>query len=127
MLFTATDDDDEITQYSDLVGRWALDGFLLTSTHPGDSRTAHLSRTGTPCVTFGRPWDGTDHHPWVDVDGAAGTHMATEHLIDRGHRDIGFLGWPAGSAAGTTDAAAGARRCAPQGYRRRNPAAAGTT
>jgi DNA-binding LacI/PurR family transcriptional regulator len=100
MLFTAVDDDDEIAQYTDLVGRWALDGFLLTSTHPGDRRTAHLARIGVPCVTFGRPWDDTEHHPWVDVDGAAGTRRATEHLIERGHRHIGFLGWPEGSAVG---------------------------
>jgi DNA-binding LacI/PurR family transcriptional regulator len=100
LLFTAADDDEEIAQYGDLVGRWALDGFVLTSTHAGDRRTAHLAEIGVPCVTFGRPWDGSDHHSWVDVDGAAGTRQATRHLIDRGHRRIGFLGWPAGSSVG---------------------------
>lgn len=100
MLFTAADDDSEIHSYAELVGRWALDGFVLTSTHPGDRRTAHLSAIGVPCVTFGRPWDDTDHHSWVDVDGAAGTRAAAEHLIDQGHSRIGFLGWPAGSAVG---------------------------
>ena len=100
MLFTAADDDSEIAAYAELVGRWALDGFVLTSTHPGDRRTAHLSAIGVPCVTFGRPWDDTSHHAWVDVDGAAGTRAATEHLIAVGHTRIGFLGWPSGSAVG---------------------------
>jgi DNA-binding LacI/PurR family transcriptional regulator len=100
MLYTAVDDDSEINAYTELVDRWDLDGFVLTSTHPGDRRTAHLAEIGIPCVTFGRPWDSSDHHPWVDVDGAAGTRSATEHLVAAGHTAIGFLGWPEGSAVG---------------------------
>jgi DNA-binding LacI/PurR family transcriptional regulator len=52
-------------------------------------------------VTFGRPWgEQRPRHHWVDVDGAAGTQAAVEHLIERGHRRIGFLGWPPGSGVG---------------------------
>ena len=100
MLYTAPDDAAEIAAYDDLLDRWDLDGIVLTSTHPGDRRTSHLAARGTPCVTFGRPWDDSDHHPWVDVDGAAGTRAATEHLLAAGHRTIGFLGWPAGPGVG---------------------------
>ncbi|SDO45014.1 DNA-binding transcriptional regulator, LacI/PurR family [Nakamurella panacisegetis] len=100
MLYTADDDAGEITAYDELLDRWDIDGFVLTGTHPGDTRTAHLSRVGVPCVTFGRPWDDSGHHPWVDVDGAAGTRAATEHLVRQGHRRIGFLGWPDGSGVG---------------------------
>lgn len=100
MLYTARGDEEEIAAYRDLTDRWDVDGFVLTSTHPGDSRTSHLAAQSTPCVTFGRPWDHSDHHPWVDVDGAAGTRAATEHLIAAGHRHIGFLGWPAGPGVG---------------------------
>ena len=100
MLYTADSDRDEIKAYADLLDRWDLDGFILTGTHPGDRRTSYLAGAGIACVTFGRPWDDSDHHAWVDVDGAAGTRAATEHLIERGHRRIGFLGWPAGSGVG---------------------------
>ncbi len=100
MLYTARGDDAEIAAYSELYDRWDLDGFVLTSTHPGDRRTSHLAERGIPCVTFGRPWDASDHHPWVDVDGAAGTRAATEHLLATGHRRIGFLGWPEGPGVG---------------------------
>lgn len=100
MLYTAQGDDAEIAAYSELADRWDVDGFVLTSTHPGDQRTSHLAERGIPCVTFGRPWDGSGHHPWVDVDGAAGTRAATEHLLAAGHRRIGFLGWPAGPGVG---------------------------
>jgi DNA-binding LacI/PurR family transcriptional regulator len=56
---------------------------------------------GVPFVTFGRPWGAPDPHSWVDVDGAAGTVMATERLLAAGHRRIGFLGSPEG--AGVAD------------------------
>lgn len=100
MLYTADTDEDEIAAYDELLGRWDVDGFVLTSTHPGDRRTEYLSTKGVPCVTFGRPWDGSDHHPWVDVDGCAGTEAATKHLIEAGHRRIGFLGWSPSSGVG---------------------------
>lgn len=100
MLYTAQDDKVEIGAYDELIDRWDVDGFVLTGTHPGDERTSYLSAAGVPCVTFGRPWDDSGHHPWVDVDGAAGTRAATEHLISRGHRRIGFLGWPERSGVG---------------------------
>jgi DNA-binding LacI/PurR family transcriptional regulator len=94
MLYTAQGDDEEIAAYRDLTERWDLDGFVLTATHPGDTRTSYLAERRVACVTFGRPWDRSDHHPWVDVDGAAGTRAATEHLLGMGHRHIGFFGWP---------------------------------
>jgi DNA-binding LacI/PurR family transcriptional regulator len=46
------------------------------------------------------PWGATDSHPWVDVDGAAGTAAATKHFLGAGHRRIGFIGWPEGSGVG---------------------------
>jgi DNA-binding LacI/PurR family transcriptional regulator len=100
MLYTAEDDAAEIQAYGELLDRWDIDGFVLTGTHPGDERTSYLSEAGVPCVTFGRPWDDSGHHPWVDVDGASGTRVATEHLISHGHRRIGFLGWPDSSGVG---------------------------
>jgi DNA-binding LacI/PurR family transcriptional regulator len=100
LLYAAGDDGDEIATYDDLLGAYDLDGFVLTSTHHGDPRTSWLAERGVPFVTFGRPWGALDSHPWVDVDGAAGTAAATAHLIRAGHRRIGFLGWPVGSGVG---------------------------
>lgn len=100
MLYTAVDDGEEIGAFDELIERWDIDGFILTDTHRGDSRPDHLAAAGVPYVSFGRPWDPAGHHPWVDVDGAAGTRSATEHLIANGHRRIAFLGWPEGSGVG---------------------------
>ena len=100
MLYTATDDDREIATFDELLNRWSLDAMVLSFTHSGDRRTGHLTERGVPFVSFGRPWDGPGAHSWVDVDGAAGTRAATEHLIAKGHHRIGFIGWPEGSDVG---------------------------
>ena len=85
MLYTAADDRTEIATYEDLLASYALDAFVLTHTHHGDSRTAWL-RGARRAVhdlrsALGRASTGTR---WVDVDGAAGTAAATRHLIAPG-------------------------------------------
>jgi DNA-binding LacI/PurR family transcriptional regulator len=100
ILFTATHDEGEIATYEDLLASYALDAFVLTHTHHSDPRTAWLRERDVPFTTFGRPWGEIERHSWVDIDGAAGTAMATRHLIEAGHRRIAFLGWPVGSGVG---------------------------
>ncbi|HEX5495936.1 MAG TPA: LacI family DNA-binding transcriptional regulator [Mycobacteriales bacterium] len=100
MLFTAADDAAEVRAYDELISTLDTDAFVLTSTHHGDERTAWLRDHRVPFVTFGRPWGAENQHSWVDVDGAAGTRAAVEHLVALGHRRIAFVGWPRGSGVG---------------------------
>jgi DNA-binding LacI/PurR family transcriptional regulator len=104
MIFTAPDDRGEIIQYHELLDTVDIDAFVLTDTHHDDARSRWLAERGVPFVTFGRPWDEATSdavdHAWVDVDGAAGTRAAVEHLRSLGHRHIGYIGWPDGSDAG---------------------------
>jgi DNA-binding LacI/PurR family transcriptional regulator len=100
MIFTAADDEAETRAYADLVATVGVDGFVLTSTHHGDLRTKWLKERGIPFVTFGRPWGAEEEHVWVDVDGAAGTRLATDHLLRKGHRVIAFIGGPEGTGVG---------------------------
>lgn len=100
LVFTATDDEEEIASYADLLNSYELDAFVLTGTHHRDRRTSWLRRQGVPFVTFGRPWGVRAKHWWVDVDGRAGVTLATERLLAAGHRRIGFIGWPLGSGVG---------------------------
>ncbi|MGH3366569.1 MAG: LacI family DNA-binding transcriptional regulator [Nocardioidaceae bacterium] len=99
--FTPGDPEDEISGLAELLGSTAVDAFILTETRRDDVRVDWLVTQGAPFVAFGRPWgERRPRHAWVDVDGAAGTAMAVDHLVDRGHRRIGFLGWSADSDLG---------------------------
>jgi DNA-binding LacI/PurR family transcriptional regulator len=103
-LFVAADADDEIRHFERLRDGADVDAFVLTATEYDDPRIAWLTRERIPFVAFGRPWGAeADLDPaplWVDVDGRAGVHQATSHLIGRGLTRIGYLGWPAGTGTG---------------------------
>lgn len=104
-LFCADTDDDEIRQYEELLHVAGLDGFILTSSRRDDTRTRWLQEHGIPFAIFGRPWgefqlDSSARHPWVDIDGGAGTAEAVTLLVRQGHSRIGFLGWQDGGPVG---------------------------
>ena len=103
MLFTATDPVDEIEQYRRLRDAADVDAFVVTATRYEDPRLEWLIAEQVPFVAFGRPWGEDLDSPdrlWVDVDGFSGSYDATRHLIGRGLRTVGYLGWPAGSGTG---------------------------
>lgn len=103
-LFVAADSEDEIRHYERLRDGADVDAIVLTATHYDDPRIEWLARERIPFVAFGRPWgsETVDDRArlWVDVDGQAGVNQATRHLIGRGHRRIGYVGWPDGSGTG---------------------------
>lgn len=85
---------DPIAGYQDLLRSTAVDAFVVTDTYLGNPQAAWLEERRAPFVAFGRPWEHPEaRHPWVDVDGAAGTELATNHLLERGHRRIAWIGW----------------------------------
>ena len=97
LLFTGTDTgdpEDELPGYDDLLRSTAVDAFVVTDTYLGNPQVDWLNERRAPFVAFGRPWNDPEaRHPWVDVDGAAGTELATTHLIDKGHQRIAWIGW----------------------------------
>ncbi|MGH3498302.1 MAG: LacI family DNA-binding transcriptional regulator [Nocardioidaceae bacterium] len=100
LAFTPMDPRDELSGFQELLSTTAVDAFVLTDTHRGDRRLEWLADQEARFVAFGRPWDESLGHPWVDVDGAQGSALAVQHLIEQGHHRIGFLGWPADSDVG---------------------------
>jgi LacI family transcriptional regulator len=68
-----------------------VDGLLLCDIQQADPRIEYLRRTSLPFVAFGRTM-GPQNYSFIDVDGAAGVRQAVEHLIQLGHRRIGYLG-----------------------------------
>jgi len=94
VLLFPGDVEDPTAGYDSLLRSTAVDAFVATDTYLGNPQAAWLQSRRAPFVAFGRPWDDTDPgHPWVDVDGAAGAELATQHLIERGHERIAWIGW----------------------------------
>jgi DNA-binding LacI/PurR family transcriptional regulator len=97
IAYTATSQEDEFTRLRQLLRSKDVDGVVLTSTTENDVRLKMLQELRTPFISFGRPWGAeslySTAHPWVDVDGAFGTSLATRMFWERGYRKIAFVGW----------------------------------
>lgn len=68
-----------------------VDGLLVISLTPGDDDIARWQSTQTPIVLI-----DTEHPaaPRVVIDNVHGGYLATKHLLELGHRRIGFVGDP---------------------------------
>ncbi|KQP63808.1 MAG: LacI family DNA-binding transcriptional regulator [Nocardioides sp.] len=101
VLLFAGEADDPLSGYDDLLRSTAVDAFVVTDTYLGNPQAGWLGSRRAPFVAFGRPWDAPEaHHPWVDVDGAAGCELATRHLLERGHQRVAWIGWRKDSPIG---------------------------
>lgn len=95
------DSGDPLSGYEDLLRATAVDAFVITDTYRGNPQAGLLNARDAPFVAFGRPWDEpAATHPWVDVDGRAGVVLAVDHLVERGHSRIAWVGWQKNSFIG---------------------------
>jgi DNA-binding LacI/PurR family transcriptional regulator len=65
-----------------------VDGLIIVSLSPSDQDVERFLHTGVPTVLIDA------HHPLLSrtiVDDVAGGGLATQHLIDLGHRRIGYI------------------------------------
>lgn len=90
---------ERIDTYRELIDTHRVDCFVVSGVEYDDARISYLQEREIPFVAFGRSNPGWIF-PYVDVDGAAGIRMVTEHLIERGHQRIGILAWPENSRVG---------------------------
>ena len=85
MLLFSGDPDDPLAGYDELLRSTAVDAFVVTDTYLGNPQAAWL-RSAAGAVRRVRPALGQRRdaqHPWVDVDGAAGAELATDHLLEQ--------------------------------------------
>lgn len=83
---------EDITAFESLVDH-NVDGIIVAtrSNAEGDEHLRDIVDSHMPVVVIGRDFDhdGVDH---VSADSLTGGFEATQHLIDLGHRRIGFIG-----------------------------------
>ena len=85
---------DEVSRYEQLIRSRSVDGFVVVRTLLHDPRVRLLHAQQIPFVTYGRCQLDIDH-PWVDTDNEGAFELATQRLLDHGHRRIALLNGPA--------------------------------
>lgn len=84
---------DRELNYVRLMRRKRVDGLLLCSTTIEAPYLQELARARMPFILVSR-LSGQSGVPYVVTDDHAGAKLAVEHLVDLGHRSIGFIGGP---------------------------------
>jgi len=83
---------EDIAAFESLVDH-NVDGIIVAtrSNHEGDERLSEIADSGVPIVVVGRDFkhDSVDA---ISADNFNGGFEATQHLIDLGHKRIGFIG-----------------------------------
>jgi LacI family transcriptional regulator/LacI family repressor for deo operon, udp, cdd, tsx, nupC, and nupG len=87
MIFDVETSDQRADALRDFAHR--VDGLLVVSLPVSDEEVAALRRDDLPVVLVDV---GHSELPHVVIDNVRGGEMATEHLLDKGHRRIGFVG-----------------------------------
>lgn len=76
----------------DLIRSRQVDGIIVQASRLNVDTTATLLAERLPFVLLGRPLEDAPGIWWVEVDARAATAEAITHLIELGHRRIGFIG-----------------------------------
>jgi LacI family transcriptional regulator len=80
-------------KYIRLLRRKRVDGFILASVTVDDPVVQELAGNDTPFILVSRLSRSTAA-PFIVVDDRAGARLAVEHLVNLGHKQIGFVGGP---------------------------------
>jgi len=74
-----------------------VDSVIVTSSRVGALYLEHLERFGVPVVLVNNHNEQSGRYTFsVSVDNQHGGHLATAHLVQRGHRSIGYVSGPEG-------------------------------
>ncbi|MCL6446336.1 MAG: LacI family transcriptional regulator, partial [Alicyclobacillus sp.] len=82
---------DELQVLDAMMRGRRVDGVLLLRSRLQDPAIAKILEHGFPAALLGRPADDVDV-AYVNNDNVQAAYEATQHLIQLGHRKIGFLG-----------------------------------
>lgn len=92
LMLSTTHTGGEDTLYRSLAATRAVDGVLLHSPLKNDPRIAGLRELGLPFVVHGRALsEPEENYCWVDMDSENAFKLATQLLLDLGHRRIALL------------------------------------
>jgi DNA-binding LacI/PurR family transcriptional regulator len=89
LLFDVETPEQRADAFEAFAARDRVDGLLVVSLRPSDVEVERLRREGLPVVLIDVSHPAL---PRVLIDDALGGRIATEYLLAKGHRKIGFIG-----------------------------------
>lgn len=93
-LLVSTAAPDSVAE-KDIYTRWVqsrlVDGFVLSRMRRHDWRVRYLSQSDFPFVAHGRT-SGEADYPFIEVDSRTGFRLLVDHLVERGHKRIAYIG-----------------------------------
>ncbi len=93
LLITSAAPSREHETFERLLRLRRVDGFIVPHTRVDDARIKFLLQAQAPFVAYGRT-TGCQSYPWFDFDNEAGTRLAVQRLLSRGHTDIAYVHAP---------------------------------
>jgi LacI family transcriptional regulator len=84
---------DQLAHYRRFADGGLVDGMILSAPAPRDPRVGLLNARGMPFVVHGRG-DDSAAYAYYDIDNAGAFALATQLLIDLGHKRIAFSNGP---------------------------------
>jgi len=89
ILFNVETTSKRDTYFQEVPRRERFDGLLIVSLSPRNGEVEHFLQAGVPTVLVDARHPGMSR---VVIDDVAGGRLAMQHLIELGHRKIGFAG-----------------------------------
>ncbi len=93
LVATRPPGDDELDAYLKNIRSRRVDGFIIVRTRRNDPRITLLQEQHFPFAVFGRI-EESNAFPLVDENSELGMHLMVNHLIEQGHRRIGYIAAP---------------------------------
>ena len=93
LVFHARSVKDESEKIQRLITSGRVGGVVLSRPFKNDARIKLLQKAKFPFVVHGRS-SACKNYAWYDVDNKLAIGTAAKHLIDLGHKRIGFIGAP---------------------------------
>lgn len=97
VLHIMEEDETALTVYQRLIGKGALDGFVIVDPSDDDPRVGFLMRAGVPFVVHGRLITRQDY-PFFDIDNEGLARDSTHYMLRNGHRRVALLNGAEGSS-----------------------------
>lgn len=94
LLCTTRDIRHREEEYTNLLEGQAVDGMLYLGAHPSNKRLAAAIKSGLAVVVIDETQKRLPPVSTLTVDNFTGGFQATSHLIESGHRQIGYIGGP---------------------------------